>query len=138
MSLTAVRRGLAYLWAAPNTLFGLLACMAGALGGASATVRDGVLEVHGPGVKRLLAILPVRFTVLAITCGHVVLGADRNALSRTRSHERAHVEQSQRLGPAFLPAYLLASLYAWLRGGDAYRDNYFERQARAAERREAP
>jgi hypothetical protein len=25
--------------------------------------------------------------------------------------------------------YLLASLYAWLRGGDAYRDNPFEREA---------
>lgn len=89
--------------------------------------------MHGPGPRRLLAALPVRFRVLAITFGHVVLGCDRDSLERTRAHERAHVEQSQRWGPAFLPAYLLASLFAWARGGDAYRDNAFERQARAAE-----
>lgn len=94
--------------------------------------------MHGPGVRRLLSALPVRFRVLAITFGHVVLGCDREVLDRTRAHERAHVEQYQRFGPAFIPAYLLASAYAWLRGGDPYRDNHFERRARAAELERSP
>jgi hypothetical protein len=32
-------------------------------------------------------------------------------------------------GPLMGPAYLLASLYAWLDGRRAYRDNRFEREA---------
>ncbi len=132
---TGFLRALLYLWALPNSLVGLAAMALGRIGGARAALTDGVLEVHGPGVERLLAALPVRFKVRAITLGHVVLGCDRESLEATRVHERAHVEQAQRWGPAFLPAYLLASAYAWARGGDAYLDNVFERQARAAERR---
>jgi hypothetical protein len=33
-------------------------------------------------------------------------------------------------GPRFVPAYLCASLVAWTRGADPYRDNAFERTAR--------
>lgn len=131
-----IGRGLLYLWVLPNSLVGLLALLLGRMGGAQATFRMGVLEVHGPGIERILGTLPGRFKVRAITFGHVVLGCDRSSLETTRAHERAHVEQCQRWGPAFIPVYLLASLYAWARGGDAYRDNVFERQARAAERRD--
>lgn len=126
-------RALVYLWAFPTTLIGLAIFLLARIGGARASVEHGVLEVHGPGIRRVLAISPVGIPIQAITFGHVVLGCDRDALKRTRAHERAHVEQCQRWGPAFVPAYLLASLYAWLRGGDAYWDNPFERQARAAE-----
>lgn len=126
-------RVLIYLWASPTSLVGVLTFLLGRARGARATVVDGVLEVHGPGIERLLAALPVGFSVQAITFGHVVLGRDRAALDRTRSHERAHVGQCQRWGPAFIPAYLLASCVAWIAGGDAYLDNAFERQARAAE-----
>ncbi len=129
----AVLSSLLYLWASPTSLVGLLAFLGCKIGGARAAVIDGVLEVHGPGIRRLLAALPVRFQVQAITLGHVVLGRDRLALERTRVHERAHVEQCQRWGPAFLPAYLLASAFAWAAGGHFYLDNVFERQARAAE-----
>lgn len=129
-----IGQGLLYLWALPNSLVGLLVLTVGRIGGAQANLNGGVLEVHGPGIQRLLAAIPVRFRVLAITLGHVVLGCDQDSLERTRTHERAHVEQCQRWGPLFIPAYLLASLFAWARGGDAYRDNAFERQARAAER----
>ena len=45
-------------------------------------------------------------------------------------------EQCQRWGPIFIPAYLLASLAAWLSGGHYYLDNAFERQARAIEESE--
>jgi hypothetical protein len=51
-------------------------------------------------------------------------------LAQTRAHERAHVRQYERWGIFFLPAYLLASAGAWLRGAAPYADNVFERQAR--------
>ena len=60
---------------------------------------------------------------------HVVLGLDGPTLDRTRAHERVHVRQCERWGPLFLPAYGLASLLAWWRGHDAYRENRFEREA---------
>ena len=63
------------------------------------------------------------------TVGHVVLGRDAIALDETRDHERVHVAQCERWGAAFVPAYLAASAMAWARGGDAYRDNPFERDA---------
>lgn len=129
---------LLYLWVLPTSLVGLLAFLGGRLGGARASFRDGVLEVHGPGIRRLLAALPAAIKVQAITFGHVVLGRDLDCLERTRAHERVHVEQCQRWGPLFIPAYLLAGAVAWLRGGDAYRDNVFEREAYAAERPQPP
>jgi hypothetical protein len=64
-----------------------------------------------------------------MTLGHVVIGRDRDCLDHSRAHERIHVRQAERWGPLFIPAYLLASLFAKLRGRDAYRDNPFEREA---------
>ena len=46
-------------------------------------------------------------------------------------HERIHVRQCERWGPLFLPAYLLASAFIALRGGNPYLDNPFEREAYA-------
>lgn len=91
---------------------------------------DGVLEVHGP----LLAWLLTHVTLVpggaaAITFGHVVLGRDRGALESTRAHERVHVRQCETWGPLFVPAYLLASLWAVLRGRHPYLQNWFEVEA---------
>lgn len=69
-----------------------------------------------------------------MTLGHVVLGRDPRALAATRAHERAHVRQCEVWGPAFIPAYVLASVWALISGGGAYDGNYFERQARTCER----
>ena len=93
-------------------------------------VVDGVLEVHGGLVTWLL----IHCTLLeggasAMTLGHVVLGRNEQVLDVTRVHERVHVRQCERWGPLFLPAYLLASAIIFLRGGRAYRDNPFEREA---------
>lgn len=123
--------GWLYLWVLPNSVVGLLALMVCRLGGAEARVHSGVLEVCGPGIERLLGVMPVRFKIAAITLGHVVLGRDAVCLERTRAHERVHVEQFQRWGPLFLPLYVLASGIAWIKGGDFYRDNVFEREAYA-------
>jgi hypothetical protein len=120
--------GLRYLWALPNTLLGLALALAGLTAGGGTQVVGGVVEAHGPGIRRLLErVAPVGFRIMALTLGHVVLASDRRTLERTRAHEAAHVRQYERWGPVFLPAYLLASLLAGIRGGDPYRDNWFER-----------
>jgi hypothetical protein len=64
-----------------------------------------------------------------MTLGHVVLGRTASALDVSREHELVHVRQYERWGPLFIPAYLLCSALIWFRGGDAYRDNPFEREA---------
>lgn len=120
------RRAFAYAWASPTTLLGLVA---GAACRAEWQVRDGVLEGAGPGVARGFELVAPRRGIVAMTLGHVVLGRDAIALDETRDHERVHVAQCERWGAAFVPAYLAASAMAWARGGDAYRDNPFEREA---------
>lgn len=116
----------AYAWAAPSTVLGLLAV---AVTGARAGAVGGVVEAHGPGVARWFARLAPGRGVVAMTLGHVVLACDAETLADTRAHERVHVRQYERWGAAFVPAYLIASAVAWARGGDAYRDNVFEREA---------
>lgn len=117
---------LRYGWAAPNTLIGIII---GLLLFGRFRVLDGVIEIHSPGISRLLRSLWV--PAAAMTLGHVVIGRDRDCLDSTRSHERIHVSQYERWGPAFLPAYLSASVWMWLRGRDPYMDNPFEVEAYA-------
>lgn len=119
-------RWVAYLWAVPTTMLGLLAV---AVTAPRVRVVDGVLKAHGPRVARLLDLVAPQVFVLAMTLGHVVIARDAAALDDTRAHERVHVGQAERWGVAFVPAYLLASVVAWARGGDAYADNVFERAA---------
>ena len=127
--LTLVR----YMWAAPTTVLGLLLLPAGIWRG-HALVVDGVLEVHGPLLAWLLThATTVPVGASAITLGHVVLGRDRRALDSTRAHERVHVRQCERWGPLFVPAYLLASLWAALRGRHPYLQNRFEVEAYRAD-----
>jgi hypothetical protein len=122
-------RSIAYLWASPTTLVGLLLVgLAVATRGRAARVA-GVIEAHGGWVSALLEKLPVRGGVEALTLGHVILGRSAAGLERLRSHERVHVRQAERWGPIFVPAYVCASLWARARGGDSYRDNPFEREA---------
>jgi hypothetical protein len=120
---------LTYFWALPTTFIGLLFIPAALVGGGWQIV-DGVLELHG-GIVRLFlergTFLPGGAS--AMTLGHVVLGRDLAALARTRAHERIHVRQVERWGPFFLPAYVIASLIALMQGKDAYRENFFEREA---------
>ena len=123
-------RLLIYLWTLPTTLFGLWLLPLALLTGGGARVVDGVIEIHGGIVRWLLrycTLLPGGAS--AMTLGHVVLGRDPLILDATRAHERIHVRQAERWGPLFIPAYLLASLIALLRGRRAYLDNPFEREA---------
>ena len=125
-------RPLVYLWALPTTAVGLLVFVLGAIAGRGTRyqVVDGVLEVHGGLVAWLLAHATLlEHGASAMTLGHVVLGRDEWALEITRDHERVHVRQCERWGPLFLPAYVAASALIFARGGRAYLDNPFEREA---------
>jgi hypothetical protein len=120
-----------YLWALPNTLVGVLLVPAAMLLGGGVQRIGGVLEIHGPLIATMLRrCVPIDGGASAITFGHVVAGRDRATLDLTRPHERVHVRQCERWGPAFIPAYLIAGLWALLNGTGPYRGNYFERQAR--------
>lgn len=120
---------LTYFWASPVTMLGLLFVPESLLSGEVRFVR-GVLELHGRSVRFFLTHCTLlRGGASAMTLGHVVLGRDRRLLELTREHERVHVRQCERWGPLFVPAYLLMSLIALLRGRSPYRDNPFERQA---------
>jgi len=123
-----------YLWPLPVTLLGILLVLLARSSGGMAQRVEGVLEVSGGWPARVLRRgFPFSGSVMAITLGHVVLGVSLAALGATRSHERAHVRQFERWGALLLVLYPLAGLIAWLRGGNPYRDNLFEREARAAE-----
>jgi len=134
--------GLAYLWAAPASLVGLLlavpvlvsSLLPRSLKLSHGLVRwhSGVLEVAGGLPGWLLSRrLPFSGPVAAITLGHVVLACSPAALVATRLHERVHVAQYERWGGLFFLAYALASLLAWLRGEHPYLGNVFEVEARA-------
>lgn len=126
-------RVLVYLWTLPTSAVGLVLAALALVSGGRARSVSGVLEVHGglaAWLLRYATILPGG--AAAITLGHVVAAVDAAALERTRTHERVHVRQAERWGPLFIPAYLLASAWCWLRRRDAYRDNPFEREAFAA------
>lgn len=117
-----------YAWAAPTTLLGLAAGLLTLLSGGEVQRRRGALEFHG-GFARWFAD---RIGFDAMTLGHAILGRNAFCLDVVRDHEQAHVRQAEIWGPAFIPAYLLASLLAWLSGAHYYRDNWFERDARRA------
>jgi hypothetical protein len=123
-----MRRFLRYAWASPTTLVGLTAGALALCSGGKVQCRQGALEFYG-GFAFWLAEL-MRFG--AMTLGHVIIGLNAESLDRFRNHEQAHVRQVERWGAAFIPAYLFASLLAWWQGGDYYRDNWFERDARRA------
>jgi hypothetical protein len=122
-----------YLWTSPNTIVALAIGLL--LGGRFQRV-NGIVEIDGERIAKVLASLPVSAT--AMTVGHAVFGRDQSMLDRTRKHERVHVEQFARWGPLFIPAYLGCSLWLYLRGRDGYRENPFEIEAYAIDELEKP
>jgi hypothetical protein len=125
-------------WASPTSLVGLLLTLCFLWRGARLRRVDGVLEVSLTPRRAAAAAgprRPWRPPFVAITFGHVVLGVSEQDLDRLRAHEHVHVRQCERWGPFFLPAYLLAGAWQWLRGRSAYRDNPFEVEAQRHGRR---
>jgi hypothetical protein len=123
-------RVLLYVWAAPTTLVGLTAGALTLASGGRVQVRRGALEFHG-GFSRWF--LERRFVMASAMClGHAIIGRDVRCLDSCRDHEQAHVRQVERWGGAFIPAYVLASAWAWASGRHYYLDNRFEVDARRA------
>lgn len=128
--LQSLRQGVCYLWAFPGTMVGLAGVVLSWFEGGHARWVEGVLEVTAPRLlSRLSRVSAVGPGIQAITLGHVVIGRDRHVLQTTRQHERVHVRQYERWGPAFIPAYLLCSAWLSLRGFHPYLDNPFEIEA---------
>ncbi|HEV2755759.1 MAG TPA: signal peptide prediction [Actinomycetota bacterium] len=117
---TAVARAARLLWAAPASLAGLLLSPLFR----ARYVTRGIVLCEGAAWPRRLG-----WRFRAITFGHVVLSVDELD-EKTLEHELVHVRQYETWGPLLWPAYVAASLWARLRGGAAYWDNHFERQAR--------
>jgi hypothetical protein len=120
---------LAYIWASPYTLLGLLIGGLGLCTGGKVRLRGRVVEFYGGGLKWLIHKLPDGQFVMAFTLGHTIIGPTDAALDVARDHEMIHVRQFEIWGPLMGPAYLLCSLWLWVAGYRPYRDNPFERQA---------
>lgn len=124
------------VWALPLTLFGLLLAVPVVLArGNMQCVRNPTpaLLVRGPLADWLLHHHPFG-AMNAMAIGHVILGTHDGMSSRVLIHELAHVRQAARWGIVFPFAYLAASLWAALRGRNAYWHNRFEVAARKAEK----
>ena len=123
-----------YLWVAPWTLLGIAIGLIGwfsglQFSGVQFEVRFGTIGIYGPGVAKILSRAPIAGGARAMTLGHCILTVDELAYYETMPHEWVHVRQYQWFGPFFVPAYLLESAWQWMRGGDSYLDNRFEKQA---------
>jgi hypothetical protein len=128
-----VKQCCVYLWVSPITLAGVVfAIFIRATGGN--IVKHGIAwEAYNGCAAKLLWLLNPWMKIDAITIGHIIIARDELAATRLRAHEHAHVRQYERWGVAFPFAYVIASIIAVTKGGDAYRDNVFEGEARRAE-----
>lgn len=149
----AVRR----IWALPYTLLGIACGLFGLATGGGCQLRQAfaaeeqenkpengsdkgadkgakkeavtLLEFYGGGTAWILRCLPNGHIISAMTLGHTVLGKTAADLDRARDHEMVHVKQFEKWGPLMGPAYIGASVWVWLHGKRAYRDNPFEVEA---------
>lgn len=64
-------------------------------------------------------------------CWGVIILHTRHPDEEMIKHEDRHSTQWLWLGPFFLPAYGLASVWSRLKHGNWYLDNWFEQDARA-------
>lgn len=128
---------LGILWALPLTLFGLLVALPVVLfRGHMQLVRGHAvaLLVRGRLADFLLRNHPFG-AMNAMALGHVVVATHDGMSARVLIHELVHVKQAARWGILFPFAYLASSIWALLRGKNAYWHNRFEIAARKAEKR---
>lgn len=129
---------LGYLWSGPLTLAGLALAR---IGGTSPVHNEQGLLICFADKGGLLDVLffKRRPTILAFTWGAVCIVRSSTDPQFNKpwgllvTHERQHMLQAMVLGPLFPFAYGLASLVAYAKGQRAYRDNWFEAAAYAAE-----
>jgi hypothetical protein len=128
---------LGLVWAAPLSLAGLLIGLPILLWHGRVQLllaAPPVLLVSGPLADDILGRHPLG-SMNAMALGHVVIAENQGLSVRVLVHELTHVRQAAWWGPIFPLAYLLSSLWAVMRGQDAYWHNHFERSARCAEDR---
>lgn len=121
-----------FVWPLPITLFGAALGLIILMFGGTFRRQGIALEGSGGPAAAILWLFNPRGRIEAITLGHVIIARNAARADALRSHEHAHVRQYERWGILFPFAYLAAGAWAYLRGGCAYRDNCFEREARAA------
>jgi hypothetical protein len=126
-------RILQFLWAAPVSLIGLVFAAIILVTNGQAQRVGRAWEITGGCAPTLLRILNPRLSIIAIVFGHVIIATDCDTATRLRAHEHMHVRQYERFGVLMPLLYVASSAWAWLKGGDAYLDNVFEREAIAAE-----
>ena len=117
------------IWAGPNTLLGIAVGTLGIATGGKGQLKRGCFEFYGGGLSWLLKKAPIGGGAMALTLGHTIIGQTAEALDAARDHEHVHVQQYQRWGPLFLPAYFLCSGWMILCRRDPYRENPFEVEA---------
>lgn len=120
---------LAVVWASPWSLLGVALGLVNVASGGTWRLRGRVLEFEGWFLRWLLNRAPLIGGASAMTLGHTVIARGQDELDRTREHEFVHVQQYERWGPLFVPAYFTAAFYQWLRGRHPYWDNPFEKEA---------
>src|SRR3569833_873887 len=127
---------LGILWALPLTLFGILMAAPAVLWRGKLCLVPAptpALLISGPLADFLLERHP--FGVLCVLVFGFIVIADRRSLTpQILTFELAHVRQAAYWGSLFPLAYLAASMWAVMRGQDAYWHNIFEVAARKAER----
>lgn len=126
---------LAFAWASPWSLVGLLIGGVDLIAGGRVRRAGRILEFSGPFVRFVLGRAPIVRGARAATFGHTVIARTMEDAEEARSHEMIHVAQYERWGLFFGPAYLASTIIQWARGNDPYYDNYFEREAFENDRR---
>jgi hypothetical protein len=124
------KRIAALVWASPITLIGVVFAIIIRATGGQIRKHGIAWEASNGAAFRLLFLLNPWQKIAAITFGHIIIARDTAIANQLRAHEHAHVRQTERWGLFFPLAYLVASIVAWARGGDAYLDNGFEIEAR--------
>jgi hypothetical protein len=127
---------LGIVWALPLTLLGAVLVMLPTLlirGRIDLVMRPTpALLVRGPLADYLLEHHPFG-SMCAMAIGHIVIAQRQGLTARILTHELAHVRQAAHWGFVFPLIYIGASIWAFVRGEDAYWSNHFEIAARRAE-----
>ncbi|MGH8900245.1 MAG: hypothetical protein ACRDYA_00825 [Egibacteraceae bacterium] len=105
-----ITRVVAYAWASPLTLVGLIV---GAAAAVRPRPREGVLLF--PNARGITGWMIRRRNFAAGTFGHVVVCTEDPSPSLL-AHELIHTRQAERLGPLMAPVYLgLLTVYGYWR-----------------------
>lgn len=124
---------LAFLWSLPMTAIGVLWALVLGAKWYRQEPDDWSLHFICPDGGRGQSFL-LRFNVAAQTLGATIVYARaRLAIYDVLvTHERVHVRQNMKFGPFAPVLYAMASIVAWAYGGDAYKSNDGEEEARYA------